>query len=126
SSFSPKDALTPLSPSTPSSLLLLRRWRLPLPTGSRPAKSQAPLWLAQSPLVATGLAAGGSPLRAPYSWPPLRALRYKRSALLPAGAAPCRRRWPPFRAGPSRGQPYMGAGRGWPPLLFAAFTVKMQ
>ncbi|RRT34641.1 hypothetical protein B296_00042524, partial [Ensete ventricosum] len=67
----------------------------------------------------------------------------------PAGGyRPLRARWPPFRAGPSRnrpplaavgcllagdlgrglavgGRPCIGADRGWPPLLLAAFTAKM-
>ncbi|RRT31877.1 hypothetical protein B296_00058536, partial [Ensete ventricosum] len=43
---------------------------------------------------------------------------------------PCGRRWPPFRAGPGRGlavggRPYIGAGRGWSPLLIF-FAAKMQ
>ncbi|RRT35654.1 hypothetical protein B296_00014456 [Ensete ventricosum] len=72
-SFSQKDVITPLAPSTSSSLslLLLRRRRLPLPTGSHPAKGRPPLRLVSSPLLAVGLAVGGSPLRAPYSRPRL-------------------------------------------------------
>ncbi|RZS04241.1 hypothetical protein BHM03_00034548, partial [Ensete ventricosum] len=77
SSFSPKDVLTLLSPSTPPSLPLRRR-RLPFPTGSRPAKGRPPLRLAPLPQLAAGLAMGGSPLQVPRSRPPLRASCYKR------------------------------------------------
>ncbi|RWV82980.1 hypothetical protein GW17_00055476 [Ensete ventricosum] len=78
----------------------------------------------------------GSPLRAPCSRPPLRAPRCKRvcppTATALAGCCPRKQCWTPLRAGPGRGlamgghglavggQPYMGAGRGWPPLLLAA------
>ncbi|RWV76804.1 hypothetical protein GW17_00062473 [Ensete ventricosum] len=78
------------------------------------AKGRPPLRLASPPLLATGLAAGDSPLRAPCNRPPLWVPRCKRLpplrvgrsrpcprvALLATGVAPCGRRWPPFRAGP--------------------------
>ncbi|RWV79764.1 hypothetical protein GW17_00059052 [Ensete ventricosum] len=78
SSFSEKDALTPLTPSA-SSLVPLRKRRLPLPDGSHPAKGRPPL-------LAAGLAAGGSPLRVPCNRPRLRALRCKLAC--PRAAAP--------------------------------------
>ncbi|RZS15904.1 hypothetical protein BHM03_00047804 [Ensete ventricosum] len=58
--------------SSPSSVLPLRRQRLPLPAGNHPAKGRPPLRLALPPLLAAGLAAGDSPLWEPYSRPPLR------------------------------------------------------
>ncbi|RZR94537.1 hypothetical protein BHM03_00023236 [Ensete ventricosum] len=136
----------------------LLRWRLPLPAGSCPAKGRPPLRLALSPLLAAKLAIGGSPLRVPYSrpslwaphWKLLSPLRIGRNrlcprvvaapavALLPVGAAPYGRRWPPFRVGPGRSQPppckgpwpWPGLGwsalhGGWPPLLLAAFATKI-
>ncbi|RRT53384.1 hypothetical protein B296_00015622 [Ensete ventricosum] len=64
SSYSKKDALTPLAPfASPPSSLPQRKRRLPWPIGSHPAKWRPPLWLAPSPLLATGLAASDSPLR---------------------------------------------------------------
>ncbi|RWW24722.1 hypothetical protein GW17_00010967 [Ensete ventricosum] len=144
SSFSQKDALTPLTPSAPSSpsLLPLRKRRLPLPTGSHPTEGWPPLRPAPSPLLAVGLAAGDSPLKAPYSQPALRArlcpqappLQAATPATMPAslaGCYPCERRWPPLRAGPDHGlvvggRPCKGAARGWPPILLAAFGAKMQ
>ncbi|RRT40416.1 hypothetical protein B296_00014816 [Ensete ventricosum] len=133
SSFYPKDAPTPLSPSTPPpSLLPLHRRLLPLPAGSRPTKGRPPLSLATAPCgrpttdtlyghhAASGCARGQSSL-----------LRFGRNlpcslaATTPAGItsthrlAPCKRRWPPFRAGPSRSQsppcraPWLRPGRGW-------------
>ncbi|RWW69371.1 hypothetical protein BHE74_00023028, partial [Ensete ventricosum] len=115
SSFYPKDALTPLSPSTPSPLPLRRR-RLPLPVGSHPAKGRPPCWRQGWPRAPCSRL----PLRAPRCkrLPPLRAGRCRscpRAALLPAGAAPmgC---WPPFQTGPGHdltvgGRSCMGAGR---------------
>ncbi|RWW47529.1 hypothetical protein BHE74_00046469, partial [Ensete ventricosum] len=85
SSFSQKDALTPLTPSASPLVPLRKRW-LPLPDGSHPAKGQPPLRPAPPPLLAAGLAAGGSPLRAPCIRPRLRALRCKRAC--PWAAAP--------------------------------------
>ncbi|RWV77584.1 hypothetical protein GW17_00061563 [Ensete ventricosum] len=77
---------------TPQPSLPLHRWQLPLPAGSRPAKGRPPLRLAPSPLLAVALAAGGSPLRAPYNRPPLQVSRSKqlclRASLLSVGAAP--------------------------------------
>ncbi|RZS26248.1 hypothetical protein BHM03_00059566, partial [Ensete ventricosum] len=90
----------------------------------------------QSPLLAAWLAASGSPLRGPYSWPPLRAPRCNRlpplragrsrscpqAPLLRAVVAPCEPRWPPFQAGPSRSQPppcrgpWPWPGCGWSTL----------
>ncbi|RWV86662.1 hypothetical protein GW17_00051416, partial [Ensete ventricosum] len=55
----------------------LRRRLLPLPADSHPAKGRPPLRPTPPPLPTVGLAAGGSPLRAPYSQPPLRAPRCK-------------------------------------------------
>ncbi|RRT51126.1 hypothetical protein B296_00003886 [Ensete ventricosum] len=49
----------------------LRRRRLPLPAGSRPAKGQLPL-------LTVALVTGGSPLRASHWGHPLWALHYKR------------------------------------------------
>ncbi|RZS21652.1 hypothetical protein BHM03_00054318 [Ensete ventricosum] len=105
SSFSKKDALTPLAPSTPSSPPLpLRRQRLPLPTDNRPAKGRPHLWSAPLPLLATGLATGDSPLGAPCSQPPLWALGVPASSCRPwlAAANRARRRRPcgllPLRA----------------------------
>ncbi|RZS15163.1 hypothetical protein BHM03_00046949 [Ensete ventricosum] len=101
-----------------------------------PAQVAAALACWQLPLLAIGLVAGGSPLQASCCkrLPPLRAGRSRSCpwpALLPTSAAPYGRRWPPSRAGPGRnlavgGQPCMGAGRGWSPLLLAAFTTKTQ
>ncbi|RRT35906.1 hypothetical protein B296_00013775 [Ensete ventricosum] len=117
SSFSPKDALTPLSPSAPSPPLLLRRWRLPLPC----QKSGTPVAGAVAP--AGDRAGRGRPTVGPLcrrraisdqlffpQAPPLTG-----AAGLPFGLA--------LAVG---GQSYMGAGRGWPPLLLAAFTMQMQ
>ncbi|RRT35644.1 hypothetical protein B296_00036633 [Ensete ventricosum] len=66
--------------------------------------------------------------------PPYRLLSLR------VATAPCRRRWPPFWAGPGRnirplarglgrglamgGRPCMGAGRGSSPLLLSAFATK--
>ncbi|RWV89718.1 hypothetical protein GW17_00048123, partial [Ensete ventricosum] len=74
SSFSQKDALTPLAPSVPlpPPLLPLRRRQLPLPVGSHPAKAVA------TPVAGVVVYAGGSPLQAPCNRPPLRAPRCKR------------------------------------------------
>ncbi|RZS15821.1 hypothetical protein BHM03_00047713, partial [Ensete ventricosum] len=113
-----KGCPSPLAPSaSPLSLspLPLRRRQLPLPIGSRPAKGRPPLRLAlaPSPLLATGLAVGGNPLRASYSRPPLQASRCKRLCPRPT-TAPCERHWPPLRAG----RPCMGAVvAGRPSLL---------
>ncbi|RWW70651.1 hypothetical protein BHE74_00021653, partial [Ensete ventricosum] len=168
-SFSQKDALTPLAPSIPPSLLPLckrqlplpasshpakgwpslrstplppllplRRQRLPLPTDSHPAKGRPPLRPAPLPLLAVGLAICDSPLRAPYSRPPLRASRCKqvcpRAATAPASSIglPCGLALAvagrPLVGGLGHslavgGRPCMGVGRGWPPLL-AAFATK--
>ncbi|RWV85957.1 hypothetical protein GW17_00052195, partial [Ensete ventricosum] len=60
------------SPPSPS---LRRRRRCPFAVGSRPAKGRPPLQPVLSPLLATGLAAGGNPLLASRcrlalaSWP---------------------------------------------------------
>ncbi|RWV78046.1 hypothetical protein GW17_00061049 [Ensete ventricosum] len=128
SSFSLKDALTPLSPSTSPSLPLRRQW-LPLPTSSCPAKGRPPLRLAPPPLLAAGLAAGMGDCR------PCRLAATGRahgrcfcSQAPPLwAAAPCGHRWPLFRATLAAsnrplagdlchdlavgGRPYMGAGR---------------
>ncbi|RZS22876.1 hypothetical protein BHM03_00055720 [Ensete ventricosum] len=137
SSFSKKDALTPLAPSTSSpSSLPVRRWRLHLPTGSRSAKWQPPLRPTPPPLLAVGLAAGDSPLRVS------RCKRLcPRVALLPAGTTPvgccpCKRLhplraplaslvgwpWPQLITPPCRG-PWPGCGLS---LLLAVFTAKMH
>ncbi|RWV92689.1 hypothetical protein BHE74_00055037 [Ensete ventricosum] len=124
--------LTPLSPSAPPSLPLHRR-RLPLPTRSRPAKGWPPLRLAPPPFLAARLAAGGNPFRAPYSRPPCCYHCGRQPPLAGvvgfpfelALAAASR----PLAGGLSRdlavgGRPCMGAGRGWPLLLLAAFAMK--
>ncbi|RWW18742.1 hypothetical protein GW17_00017252 [Ensete ventricosum] len=84
----------------------------------------------------------GSPLRTPYSRPPLLAQRCKRvcprAAVAAAGCCPRERRRPPMRAGPGRCRsppsrgPWSLPGRRWParhgpwlPLLLATFTVKI-
>ncbi|RWW29182.1 hypothetical protein GW17_00006306 [Ensete ventricosum] len=95
SSFSQKDALTPLAPyAPPPSLLPLRRRQLPI--GWPPLRSPP------SPLLAAGLATGGSPLRAPYNRPPLWAPRCKRvcpwAVAAPTGCCPCERHRPPLPA----------------------------
>ncbi|RWW32166.1 hypothetical protein GW17_00003175 [Ensete ventricosum] len=92
-----KGCPNPCFPSTPlPPLLPLRRWRLPLPVGNRPAKGRPPLWLASSPLLAVGMAMGDSPLRAPYS------RLCPRAAVAPTGDASTRRQRPygllPLRA----------------------------
>ncbi|RZS23644.1 hypothetical protein BHM03_00056608, partial [Ensete ventricosum] len=95
-SYSQKDALTHVAPSALPLLLSLHRRRLSLPVGSHPAKGRPPLLVA-------GLAAGGSPLRAPCSRPPLRAPRCKRVCprviVALTGYCACERRRPPLRAG---------------------------
>ncbi|RWV83658.1 hypothetical protein GW17_00054710, partial [Ensete ventricosum] len=145
SSFSQKDVVTPLAPSTPlSPLLPLRRQWLPLSADSHPAKGRPPLQLAPPLLLAAGLAAGGSPLWTPTAnplcrdhaarrcargqLPPLRAAALVSGTSLPCGlamAAVGR----PLTGGLGHGlvvggRPCMEAGSGWPPLLLAAFTAK--
>ncbi|RRT31764.1 hypothetical protein B296_00056490 [Ensete ventricosum] len=106
---------------------------------------------AATPATRAGAPTGSSPLREPCNRSPLRASRCKRlcsravvtlraghrrscprATLLPlqAAATPCGCRWPPFQAGHGRDldvgdRPYMGIGRGWPPLLITAFIAKM-
>ncbi|RWW25893.1 hypothetical protein GW17_00009744, partial [Ensete ventricosum] len=125
--------------------------RLPFAANSRRDKGQPPLRPAPPPLLAVGLAAGDSPLWAPCSQPPCgrRAASGCRPSCPQApplraatsmGCCPCGR-LPPLAgwswlqpAAPLRGlgrglavdgRPYMGVGRGWPPLLLATFTAKM-
>ncbi|RRT57973.1 hypothetical protein B296_00036450 [Ensete ventricosum] len=99
SSFSQKDALAlSLPPSAPPPPLLLCK---------RQGWSRAGRW--RSPPCKR--AAGSRPLRAGHS-------------------SPCPQA-PPLWAGLGRGlaiggRPYMGAGRGWSPLLLVAFAAKMQ
>ncbi|RWW51674.1 hypothetical protein BHE74_00041951 [Ensete ventricosum] len=75
------------------------------------ARWQPPCQGATTPAAGVVAPAGGSPLRAPCKRLCSRAV-----------AAPCGRRWPPFRAGPSRSQPppcrgpWPRPGRGWPTL----------
>ncbi|RWV85345.1 hypothetical protein BHE74_00029067 [Ensete ventricosum] len=83
-----KDALASSLTFTAPPPSPLHRRRLPLPTDSGPAKGRLPL-------LAVGLAVGGSPLRVPYSQSPLR--------------APC--------SGLAIvGCPYSRLGHGWPPM----------
>ncbi|RRT31135.1 hypothetical protein B296_00054448 [Ensete ventricosum] len=126
------------------------RGRLSLPADSHPTKGWPPLRLAALPLLVAGLAAGDSPLRVPYSLPPLRASRCKwvcpRAATAPAcwlqpvvpvgvalaGGCPCMRCLPPLRATapmsgadlPCKGH-WSRPGRGWPPLLLTVF-IRME
>ncbi|RWV96867.1 hypothetical protein GW17_00040388 [Ensete ventricosum] len=126
----------------------------PLCAAAAPTQATTALarWQPLLPLLASRLAASGSPLRAPCSRPPLRASRckrlcpraghsrsYPRAIAAPMGSASARRRRP-FRASPGcsqpptcrglgrglavGGQPCMGADHGWPPLLTAAFAAK--
>ncbi|RRT35776.1 hypothetical protein B296_00053728, partial [Ensete ventricosum] len=88
-----KGCPNPCFPSTP---LPLRRWRLPLPVGSRLAKGRPPLWLASSPLLAVGMATGDSPLRAPYNQ------SCPRAAVAPTGDASTRRHRHPYELLPLR------------------------
>ncbi|RZR78193.1 hypothetical protein BHM03_00003466, partial [Ensete ventricosum] len=114
SSFSPKDALTPLSPYASSPSLPLRRRRLHLPIGSRrghPCGLRCrPCWRQAWPRVA-----------APYGCPAACPL-YRRCVV-----SGCDRGWlSPLRAG--RSWPCMRATRFCPqvpPLLLTAFAVKM-
>ncbi|RWW49508.1 hypothetical protein BHE74_00044310 [Ensete ventricosum] len=143
SSFSKKDALTPLAPS--ASLpppLPLRRRQLPLPTDICHAKGQPP---ERSVATPTGCRAGRGRQPLVGILQPALLASAAVQAVLPVGSsfvhrrchcgllplrvtvAPCGRRWPPLRASPNysrsppcRGlghdRPYMGAGRGYPPL----------
>ncbi|RWV86248.1 hypothetical protein GW17_00051876 [Ensete ventricosum] len=138
------------NPSFPfASPLPLRRQRLPLLAGSRPAKGQPPVPLVSPHLLA--VAPCGCPVAGPLCehratsgcaggrLPALRAGRSRsctRAVLLPASAAPAGccpygRHGPPFRAGPGRSLPppcrgpWLWHGRGWPPLLLAVFAAKM-
>ncbi|RWW23571.1 hypothetical protein GW17_00012176 [Ensete ventricosum] len=112
-----KDALTPLSPSTPSPPpLSLRRRRLPLPLAAALPRGDNP---GGRPLDET-LAGALQPT--PFVGAALQ------EAVAPTAAMPCWR-LPPLPAGLGRGmavggRPCMGASRGWPPLLLAAFVVK--
>ncbi|RRT35924.1 hypothetical protein B296_00014382 [Ensete ventricosum] len=107
-----------LDPSASLSLPLCKR-RLPLHTGSFPAKERPPLRLVSSPLLAIGLVAGCSPLRAPSNRPPFACATLQ--VTMPAGGY-CPHRRCPLRAGPSHSQPppYRGPwprpSRGWPAL----------
>ncbi|RWW03530.1 hypothetical protein GW17_00033308 [Ensete ventricosum] len=144
--------LAPFAPPS-SPLLPLYRRRLPLPVGSHPTRGghpcdrcRRPCWQqgwpqavdpcgcpAVGPLCrrratnrcARGLAVAGCARKRRPCW--LMPLRAKSASL--TGCCPCERHRPPLRAGPGRslgvgGRPYMGADRGWPPLLLATFTVK--
>ncbi|RRT63612.1 hypothetical protein B296_00028290, partial [Ensete ventricosum] len=99
----------------------------PAQTATALARRQPPLQSALSPLLATGLAVGDSPLWVPCSRPPLQASRCKRvcpqaatapsslpqltvpAGTAPEGCCPCERRQSP----PCRG-PWARPGRGWP------------
>ncbi|RWW36793.1 hypothetical protein BHE74_00058156, partial [Ensete ventricosum] len=84
SSFSPKYALTPLSPFAPPSLPLRKR-RLPLPSGSHPANGRPPVRLVAGLATGTVLQAVTA-LRAGRSRP------CPRAAAAPVGGASARRR----------------------------------
>ncbi|RZS05890.1 hypothetical protein BHM03_00036441, partial [Ensete ventricosum] len=128
SSFSPKDAQTPLSPSTPSSSppaqAALAPWQPPCQGATTPAAGAAALagrrWqtltgaLHPAPLRAPAASgcrpplcrriAGSRPLRPGRGWlPPLRATAPTGSRPLPAGLG---------RGLAVGGRPCMGAGRG--------------
>ncbi|RWV95495.1 hypothetical protein GW17_00041880, partial [Ensete ventricosum] len=121
--FSQKDVLALSLP--PSALLpsLPLRWQSP-PLQARRGQSLAgwPLAVATSARCPATCPFTGAVLRAAaalarWPWPPLRA----------ASSAGGR----PLQVGLGRGlavggRPYMGAGRGWPPLLLAAFAGKIQ
>ncbi|RWW08688.1 hypothetical protein GW17_00027857 [Ensete ventricosum] len=140
SSFSPKDALSPLSPLAPPSLPLpLYRRRLPLPTGNRPCwrhgwpRAIAPY---RGPTVGPlcgRRAASGCRLNglATVDRAHIRRSCEQMSPLASAVGLPFGMALVtvsrPLAGGLGRGlavggRPYMGASRGWPPLLFA---VKM-
>ncbi|RWW04661.1 hypothetical protein GW17_00032101 [Ensete ventricosum] len=95
SSFSPKDALTPLSPNAPSPS------SLPLPAGNHPAKAPTGGRAGRGRRAASGCAHG--------CLPPLRAGRSR----------PC------SRAGAALAGAAGLAVGSWPPLRLATFAAKI-
>ncbi|RZR90907.1 hypothetical protein BHM03_00018913, partial [Ensete ventricosum] len=136
------DALTPLAPSAPPPL---HRRRPPLPASSRPCGQRCARRrrLCEHRPSAGWLWAGAAPTASPRASSSLRAGRWQRAMLLPAGGLPvgatpvagrllagyCPCGWPPLTGGlaaagwPLAGGPWLQPvgpcsrpGRGWPAL----------
>ncbi|RWW02420.1 hypothetical protein GW17_00034490 [Ensete ventricosum] len=126
SSFSQKDALTPLAPYASPPLLLPLPAGSTLPRGSHPCgRHRCPCWRQVWPRAAApcGRPAAG-PLygRRTASGCAREWLPHMRAAAPASGASlPCR------LALAAANRPLIGGlGRGWPPLLLAAFAAKTQ